>query len=389
MAEAIASGRFDLDRKQKSPQELVAAFGDWSPIVRGWAAEELAKRPEAKAMAPQLIAMAEGNDVHVAEGACEALGYIKSEQALPALVRLLTHEDRWLRFKAAEALKNMGSAAKPAVPDILKAVVKTAEPLQPIDWADSIQLTHGQLAAALFRRTDGIPQGGRSRTALSGDPGIISRNADGMARATLRDFFENKLTLADVQALAPDLLAAVKTRCPADTMFGSEIRMGALKALTKYHYQEGIEAGIVFAKTQGGHGSESRTGEIMKEIVSYGSAARESLPALKEVDRSISTPSASEANFPRANSTTGVPPPWKQPSRPSRPQPRSPSCGALPPRRPRQNSDAIVVPQCRAGFGTFDPHVPRQLRYSVRNSPHSPISYTCSATTWAMATCTA
>jgi hypothetical protein len=30
---------------QKTPQELVAAFRDWSPIVRGWAAEELAKRP--------------------------------------------------------------------------------------------------------------------------------------------------------------------------------------------------------------------------------------------------------------------------------------------------------------------------------------------------------
>ena len=50
-------------------------------------------------------------------------------------------------------------------------------------------------------------------------------------------------------------------------MFGNEIRMGGFKALTKYHFKEGIEAGVVFAKTQGGHGSENRTGEIMKEIV--------------------------------------------------------------------------------------------------------------------------
>ena len=78
VADAIASGRFDVDRKQMSPQELVAAFGDWSPVVRGWAAEELAKRPEAKAMVPQLIAMAEGKDAHVSQGACEALGYLKS-----------------------------------------------------------------------------------------------------------------------------------------------------------------------------------------------------------------------------------------------------------------------------------------------------------------------
>jgi hypothetical protein len=66
-------------------------------------------------------------------------------------------------------------------------------------------------------------------------------------------------------------------------MFSNEIRMGGFKALTKYHFKEGIEAGVMFAKTQGGHGSESRTGEIMKEIMSYGAAAREVVPELKEL----------------------------------------------------------------------------------------------------------
>ena len=283
VAEAIASGRFDVDRKEMTTKQIVAAFGDWSPIVRGWAAEELAKRPEAKAMVPQLIALAEGPDAHVRQGACEALGYIKSADALPVLVRLLTHEDRWLRVKAANALKNMGDAAKPVVPAMLKAVAQTAEPIQPIVWDDPIQLTHGELAAALFQ--------GLLRDSVEGvDPELlypairaISRNADGMARATLRDILENRLSVEDVQALGPDILAAVKTRCPADTMFGNEIRMGGFKALTKYHFQEGIEAGVIFAKTQGGHGSESRTGEIMKELMSYGTAAREAVPGLKEV----------------------------------------------------------------------------------------------------------
>lgn len=86
---AIRSGRFDTERKTQSPQELVAAFGDWSPIVRGWAAEELANRPEAAAMVPQLIVMAGGQDVHVSQGACEALGLIKRAEALPVLVRQL------------------------------------------------------------------------------------------------------------------------------------------------------------------------------------------------------------------------------------------------------------------------------------------------------------
>ena len=111
----------------------------------------------------------------------------------------------------------------------------------------------------------------------------ISRNADGMARAQLTHTIGDLLTLEDVQALAPDILAAIKQKAPADTMFGNEIRMGGFKALTKYHFKEGVEAGVIFAKTQGGHGSESRTGEIMKGIVSYGSAAREAVPGLKEL----------------------------------------------------------------------------------------------------------
>ena len=234
-------------------------------------------------MLPQLITLAEDKDAHVAQGACETLGYLNCAEALPVLVRQLSANDRWLRYKAAQAIRKMGGTAAPALPDILKAVVKTAEPAHPINWADAIQITQGQLAAALF-------SGGLTGSLKTADtkllyPAIqvISKNPDGMARATLRGYFENQLTAEDVKALAPDLVVAVKSLCPADTMFGAEIRMGAFRALTKYHYKEAIGAGVVFAKTQGGHGSEGRTGEIMKEIVGYGSAAREAIPGLKEL----------------------------------------------------------------------------------------------------------
>ena len=283
VAQAIASGRFNLERKKLTPQQLVAAFGDWSPVARGWAAEELAKRPEAKAMVPELIKMAEGSDAHARQGACETLGHLKSVEALPVFVRLLSHEDRWLRFKAAAAIRGMGGEAKPGIADTLKALVKTAEPLQPINWADPIQLTHGQLAWALFG-------GPLADTLKNTDPQlvypairVVSTNADGMARMRLKGYFENKLTVEDVQALAPAIFAAVKNPSPADKMFSNEIRMGGFKALTKYHFKEGLEAGVEFAKTQGGHGSESRTGVIMKEIIGYGSAARAVLPQLKEL----------------------------------------------------------------------------------------------------------
>ena len=278
-----ASGRFDLDRKRMTPDELVMAFGDWSPIVRGWAAEELARRPEATAMIPRLIQMAEGPDAHARQGACETLGYLKSQDALPVFIRLLSHEDRWLRYKAAKAIRDMGGDAKPAVPEILKAVARTREPLYPINWADPIQLTHGQLAAALFAGPLAGSVKESDRALLYPAVGTVSMNADGMARATLRGFFENALTVEDVQALAPVIVAAVMTPSPADTMFSNEIRMGGFKALTKYHFKEGVLAGVQLAKSQGGHGSERRTGEIVKEIASYGSAAREAIPGLKEL----------------------------------------------------------------------------------------------------------
>ena len=294
---AIASGRFDTTRLKMSAKELVAAFGDWSPIVRGWAAEELASRPEAKDMLPQLIALAGGSDVRLVKAACEALGNMKSADALPVLVRQLSHADRGVRFKAAAAIKKMGGAAKPAIPEILKALVQTAEPAFPVNWADPIQLAHGQLAHALF-------DGAITDAVQAADPKllypaiqVISRNPDGMARGKLASFFDRRLNLEDVVALGPDIVAAVKTPSPADTMFSNGIRMGAFKALTKYHFKEAIPLGVDFAKTQGSHGSENRTGEIMKLLVSYGTAAREAVPGLRELIASFNAEVAAK-NFP-------------------------------------------------------------------------------------------
>lgn len=279
----VASGRFDLDRKKMTPAELVKAFDDWSPIVRSWAAEELAQRPEGKTMIPDLIKLADGSNPHQIQGACETLGRLNTPEALPVLVKQLSHTDRWVRFKAAEAIRKMGGTAKPALENILKALVSTAEPLWPIRWEDPVQFAHGQLAAAVFSgplKEEVNNMDAKLRYAAIRS---VSTNPDGMARATLRDFFENQLSEADVIALAPAIIAAVENPSPADTMFNNEIRMAGLKALAKYHFKECLPAAAALAETQGGHGSESRTGEIMKIIASYGAAAKTQIPALRKV----------------------------------------------------------------------------------------------------------
>jgi hypothetical protein len=282
-AATVASGRFDLDRRAMSAEELVAAFGNWSPIVRSWAAEELARRPEGRTMVAALVKLADSKDPHLVQGACETLGLLNTPEALPILVKQLSHPDRWVRYKAAQAIRKMGGTAKPALEGILKALVATAEPSSPVRWEDPVQIAHGQLAAAVF---SGPLKDELGRV----DPRLryaairsVSTNPDGMARATLEDFFQNQLSQEDVIALAPVILEAVESPSPADTMFNNVIRMAGLKALTKYHFKEGMAAAVGLAKTQGGHGSETRTGEIMKIIAGYGAAAKPQIPALKEL----------------------------------------------------------------------------------------------------------
>ena len=296
-AAAVASGSFDLDRRAMSVAELVDAFGDWSPIVRSWTAEELSKRSEGKTMIPDLIKLAGGSDAHQIQAACETLGLLNTPDALPVLVKQLAHPDRWVRYKAAEAIRKMGGTAKPALKGILKALVLTAEPSWPILWADPVQIAHGQLAAAVF-------SGPLKNELPRVDPKLryaavrsVSMNPDGMARATLEDFFQNQLSEGDVIALAPVILAAVESPSPADTMFNNVIRMAGMKALTKYHFKEGIAAAIGLAMTQGGHGSETRTGQIMKIIIGYGAAAKPQIPALKDLIVSLNR-EAERGEFP-------------------------------------------------------------------------------------------
>jgi hypothetical protein len=285
VADAIASGRFDTDRKQKSVQELVAAFGDWSPIVRGWAAEELAGRPEAKATVPQLITMAEGSDVHKRQCAAEALGHIKSPEAMPMLVRLLDNQDRWVRVKAANALKMMGDAARPAVPGMLKAAAQTAEPLEPVAWVDPIQLGQGQLAAALF-------QGPLRKSIKEIDPNMlytairaVLKNPDGRARGWLSDTFK-LLSLEDVLALGPDILAAIKKPAPANTMFGDVIREAGLNALAKYRFREAMTLCIETMEIES-WGKRRRITSNLKILKSYGGAAKEVLPLLDKFEKDL------------------------------------------------------------------------------------------------------
>ena len=86
-------------------EQLVAALGEWDPIVRFNAATELATRSLTATEVNSLITMAENPaDANQREAACTALGCLKATSAVPALTRRLTDTDIWVRAKAAKAL---------------------------------------------------------------------------------------------------------------------------------------------------------------------------------------------------------------------------------------------------------------------------------------------
>ena len=281
--ESVEAGHFDLERKNKTSEELIAFFGNWSPIVRSWAAEELASRPEAKSLVPQLIRLTQHPDVRVVQAACETLGKLKAPEALPNLVKLLEHPDPWVRFKAASALHEINVDVKPVISQILTAIGNFRIPAEVPYWEDPLILYQNPLARLLFRGPLSKEVAKVDRELLYPAIRVLARNPDGMTRAFLRPFLENHLTLEDVVELGPDLLLAVEAMSPADTMFANGIRMAALRCLTKYSIRQGIDAAVHLAWTQGGHGSENRTQEIMKELVRYGAAAKPVIPRLKEL----------------------------------------------------------------------------------------------------------
>lgn len=291
---AIRSGHFDLARKTCTVDELVTALGDWSPIVRSWAAEELGSRPEAKSLVPRLIELADGPNPLERQGACEALGFIKDPQAIPVLIKQLDNDDHWLRFKAAGAIGAMGDAARPALQQLLQVVIDQARTGNTIDWTDPVMTAQTQIGDIVFNRLLRRSMDGVDKDLLASAIRAMMTNTDGLGRGMVAHLLQHQLTVEQVRALGPDILKSIKEVAPADTMFGDSIREAAVNTLAKHHFEEGLDAALLYARTQAAHGSQDRMARIMKAIASYGTAAKRLLPELHKLVEEVKA----EQHFP-------------------------------------------------------------------------------------------
>ena len=280
VSDAIWAAEFTGRCATYTKEQLVAALGDWDPIVRFNAATELSVRPDGPSLIPMLITMAENPaSANQREAACTALGCMKATSAVPALTRRLSDTDVWVRAKAAKALGQLNAAAAPAVPDMLSAFVKNVAPTYPFEsgfnWSDPLQIANGYLAEALFRQLGG--------NTIKADKNLLYpavragiKQPAGMWRDILSGFVQDQLTLTDVVTLAPDLFADALTEGPCDRMFTSGPVGAAMMALSKQKIDEGIDISL---------GNVTYWGQLGKSALGslpgYGEAARRALPVLR------------------------------------------------------------------------------------------------------------
>ena len=79
-------------------------------------------------------------------------------------------------------------------------------------------------------------------------------------------------------------------------MFADEVRIAGLQVLAAHHVEEGIQACVDYVGNQNPWGSQIRTGVILKILLSYGTHAKPTVPALT---RLADTFSKGEKAFPK------------------------------------------------------------------------------------------
>ena len=107
-----------------SEEQLLGRLRSWSPVVRERAAMAIGRRKNA--LVTPLVEMLDSPNIDARYGACQGLIFLRGRgaPAVDALQKTLSHQDLWLRIKAAEALAAIGAPAMKAVPQLLELLAQ-------------------------------------------------------------------------------------------------------------------------------------------------------------------------------------------------------------------------------------------------------------------------
>ena len=107
------------------------------------------------------------------------------------------------------------------------------------------------------------------------------KNADGRPRGAISSVY-NKLSYEQIKPLLPAIHEAVVTPAPSGIMFADGIRLAGLKLLAKHRIKEGIPLCIELMDIQRWNKNSCIMGNL-KILDSYGPAAKEVLPGMREL----------------------------------------------------------------------------------------------------------
>lgn len=272
----------------KASGALIEDLKSWSPAVRFRAATALSENPESESFVPQLVGMLGSDALHTQYGACQALGAMKerAKDAVPDLQKKLRSEDTWLRIQSALALTNIGKAAMPAIPELLRLATT-------LDSSDPLQMTQRFLAFGLFdsRGAYGSP-GLLSKSVKDIDRDLLYKvvkqllaNPDGRTRGTVESVYRY-LSFEELEPLFPAILEAIETPSPSGVMFSSEIRISGLKLFAKYRIQEGMPLCLETMEITK-WGKNVRIKQCLQTLATYGGAAKPLLPQIRQFRKDL------------------------------------------------------------------------------------------------------
>ena len=261
-----------------SDEQILERLGNWSPIVRERAAMALGRRKDAPVT--PLVEMLDSPNIEARYGACQGLIFLRGRgaPAVDALQKTLTHQDLWLRIKAAEALAAIGAPATKTVPQLLGLLAQVDVKNDPRG------MQQRYLSFALFDN-DGLL--GRSlegvdRPALYKAVRAGLKNEDGRARGSIGSVYRH-LSLEEIKPLLPAIHEAIVQPAPSGEMFADGIRVEGLRLLSQHHIEDGISACVKYTRDQNPWASEARTPELMKILLTYGTHAKAVIPELTKI----------------------------------------------------------------------------------------------------------
>lgn len=290
VCDVIAAGRDfafrgDVNRyESRTNEELLAGLSSWSPFVRMRSAAALGKREGD--FAPALLKMLTGDDRDARYGACEALGALgsRADAAAPQLRAALRDSDPWLQCLAAEATRSLSPQERKAGVNDLLAMAVRANPADP--------RRHAALYAStvLFHRFPGAraPQSileasleGVDREQLYPAIHMLLKHEDSIARGSVSTSYRN-LNDRDLIELLPDIVDAIQPLAPSNEMFADGVRLAGLDLLSRLGIREGM-ALCVSVLEPDRWGEQNRSKAILPYLLRYGAHSKPLIPKLKEI----------------------------------------------------------------------------------------------------------